>query len=392
MTDRSDGPETRLVHAGRDVAGHAGAVNIPPYRASTILFPTLDALQAEDPDFSRIQYGRLGTPTSRAFEAAVAELEGGYRSIACPSGLSAITTALLAFVKAGDHVLVSDSCYGPTRDFCRHDLARFGVEATFFDPMIGASIDTLVRPETRVVFVEAPGSITFEVQDIPAIVHAAKAKGCVVIADNTWSAGVFLKPLSLGVDISIQAGTKYIGGHADANLGVVTCNAATWKTVKLAATRLGVAAGSEDVHLGLRGMRTLAVRLRRHQETGMKLAAWLAIQPETLRVLHPALPDCPGHAVWTRDFTGASGLFAVEIARQPRAALAAMLDGLRLFGMGYSWGGFESLILPLNPKPHRTATAWDDRGTLLRLHAGLEDPDDLIWDLDDAFHRMRGAA
>ncbi len=383
---------TRLAHLGRDPAGHAGAVSIPPYRASTILFQTLAELEARDPDYTGVRYGRLGTPSSHAFETAMAELEGGHRAVACGSGLSAVTTALLAFLKAGDHLLMTDSAYGPTREFCDGELARFGVQTTYYDPLIGAGIASLIRPETRVVFLESPGSVTFEVQDVPAIAAAAKARGCTVMIDNTWAAGVYLKPLSLGVDISIQAATKYVGGHADANLGVAVCTAEAWRPVKDTAVRLGVAAGSEDLFLGLRGLRTLTVRLERHQATALRLAEWLARQPETLRVLHPAFPDCPGHALWKRDFTGASGLFAVELRPQPRAALAAMLDGLALFGMGYSWGGFESLILPQNPGRIRTAVPWRDRGTLLRLHAGLEDADDLIADLDRGFHRLRRAA
>lgn len=387
-----DREPTRLCHAGRAPGEHAGTVNIPPYRASTILFPTLDALESRDPDFETVRYGRLGTPSSHAFEDAMAELERGHRAVACGSGLNAVTTVLLAFLKAGQHLLMVDSCYGPTREFCDDFLARFGVRTTYYDPLIGSAITDLIRPETSVIFMESPGSVTFEVQDIPAIVAEAKARGCKVVIDNTWSAGVFLKPLELGVDVSIQAVTKYVAGHADANLGVAICTPESWRSVKETAVRLGVAVGSEDLYLAMRGLRTLAVRLDRHQANGRRLAEWLAVQPETLRLLHPAFPSCPGHAVWKRDFKGACGLFAVELRPQPRAALAAMLEGLRLFGMGYSWGGFESLILPMNPRRFRTATSWEGRGTLLRLHAGLEDPDDLIRDLEDGFARLREVA
>lgn len=390
--DAEPGLSTRLAHAGRDPAGHAGSVSIPPYRTSTVLFPSLDALEARDPDHLGVRYGRLGTPSSHAFEEAMAALEGGHRAVTMGSGLSAITTTLMAFLKAGDHLLMTDSCYGPTREFCDGDLARFGVTTTYYDPLIGGGIAALIRPETRVVFLESPGSITFEVQDVPAIAAAAKARGCVSMIDNTWSAGVFLKPLRLGVDISIQAVTKYVAGHADANAGVAVCTAETWRPVKEMAVRLGVAAGSEDLFLALRGLRTLAIRLERHRATALRLAEWLKAQPETIRLLHPAFPDCPGHAHWARDYTGSCGLFAVEIAPRTRPALAAMLDGMRLFGMGYSWGGFESLILPLNPRRMRTATAWEGRGTLLRLHAGLEDADDLVRDLEDGFRRLREAA
>jgi len=383
--------DTRMAHAGRSPAAHSGAVNIPPYRASTILYPTLDALQTPDPDHRAVRYGRIGTPSSHAFEEAVAALEGADRAVSFGSGLQAITTVLLAFARAGDHILVTDSCYGPTREFCTGMLAGLGVTAAFFDPRIGAGIAALMRPNTRLVFLESPGSLTFEVQDLPAIAAAAHGHSVPVVMDNTWSGGVFHKPLALGADISIQAATKYIGGHADANLGVAACTAETWRPVKEAAIQLGATAGADDLFLGLRGLRTLPTRLRRHQETGLILADWLAKQPETVRILHPGRPDHPDHHLWKRDFTGASGLFAVEIVALPRPALAAFLDGLELFGMGFSYGGFESLILPMNPARHRTAIPWAAKGQLLRIHAGLEDPDDLIADLDRGFARLRKA-
>lgn len=383
---------TRLAHLGRDPGGHAGAVNIPPYRASTILHQTLAAFLTPDPEYRSIRYGRTGTPSSHAFEEAMAELEGGCGAVAVGSGLQAITVALSAFVQAGDHILVTDSVYGPTRHFCGQMLARLGVETEFYDPGIGAGIAGLIRENTRLILLESPGSLTFEMQDVPAIVAAARARGCLTLIDNTWAAGVFFKPLALGVDVSIQAATKYVCGHSDATLGVIIAREESCRlAVKQSAVTLGAAAGADDLFLALRGLRTLPVRLVRHQETGIRLARWLAGQPEVRRVLHPALPDDPGHALWQRDFTGACGLFAVELERIPQDALAAMLDGLSLFGMGYSWGGFESLILPAFPDRIRTAVPWRGRGTLIRLHAGLEDAEDLIRDLDRAFGRLRGA-
>lgn len=380
--------DTRLIHDGRDPAGHAGAVNVPPYRASTILFPNVEALDSADPEFRGVRYGRTGTPSSHAFEQAMAALEGGDRAISFGSGLQAITTCLLAFLKAGDHLLMVDTCYGPTRAFCRR-LGRLGIETTFYDPLIGAGIADLIRPETRVVFLESPGSQTFEVQDVPAIAAIAKARGCTVMIDNTWAAGVWFRPLAHGVDVSIQACTKYVAGHADANLGVAVCTAATAMAVKLTAVELGATAAADDLFLGLRGLRTLPLRLARHQDTGFALADWLAAQPEIARVLHPGRPDCPGHALWRRDFTGACGLFAVQFHQTlPTPALSALLDHLSLFGLGYSWGGYESLALPCDPRRSRSAVPWQG-GTLLRLHAGLESPDDLIHDLSGGFDRLR---
>jgi len=382
--------ETRLAHLGRDPAGHRGAVNIPPYRASTILSPDLATLRSFDPDWRDIRYGRIGTPSSHAFEEAMAALEGGERAVAFGSGVQAVTTCLLAFARSGDHILVSDSCYGPTREFCDELLAHHGIATTWFDPRIGDGIAGLIRPETRLVFLESPGSLTFELHDTPAIVAVAKARGIVTIQDNTWGAGLFHKPLALGVDVSLQAATKYIVGHADASLGIAVASGDAFRAIKRTAILLGACAGSEELYLGLRGLRTLSVRMARQQETGLALAEWLAGQPEVVRVLHPARPDHPDHGLWRRDFTGAAGLFAVELAPLPDRALAALLDGLSLFGLGYSWGGFESLILPVRPTRVRTAVPWTG-GQLLRLSAGLEDVRDLIADLDQGFARLRKA-
>jgi cysteine-S-conjugate beta-lyase len=376
---------TRLAHAGREPARQHGFVNTPIYRGSTVIFPTLASLEADDQEFS---YGRLGTPTVRALEQAIAELEGGHRTLLTPSGLSAIATALIAFVSAGDEVLVSDSVYRPTRRFCDHVLKRLGVKTTYYDPLIGGEIASLITQKTRVVFTESPGSQTFEVQDIPAIAKAAHEAGAVVILDNTWATPLYFKPFAHGADVSVQAATKYIVGHADAMLGAITATERASAAVCKAHEDLGLCPGPEDVYLGLRGLRSLGVRLERHQKSGLELARWLAGRPEVARVIHPALPSDPGHALWARDFTGASGLFSIVLKPVPRAKLAAMVDGLNLFGMGYSWGGFESLILPFDPSTYRTATKWRAEGPALRLHVGLEDVDDLKADLEAGFARL----
>ncbi|MGH6749380.1 MAG: cystathionine beta-lyase [Methyloceanibacter sp.] len=377
--------ETRLAHAGRAPARHHGFVNTPIYRGSTVLFPTLAGLEANAQDFT---YGRLGTPTVKALEEAIAELEGGARTLLTPSGLSAIATSLLAFVSAGDEILVSDSVYRPTRRFCDHVLKRLGVRTIYYDPLIGAGIKKLLGAKTKLVFAESPGSQTFEVQDIPAIVKAAHDAGAVVILDNTWATPLYFKPFAHGVDVSIQAATKYIVGHADAMLGAITASEKAARAVEKSHEDLGLCPGPEDAYLGLRGLRTLSVRLARHQQSALELARWLKSRPEVARVLHPGLPSDPGHALWRRDFTGASGLFAIILKPASHAALAAMLDGLSLFGMGYSWGGFESLILPFDPRDYRTATTWEAEGPALRLHVGLEDVDDLKADLEAGFARL----
>lgn len=383
----TDGPATRLSHGGRGDA-YAGTVNLPPFRASTILFEDVEDLNSGDPDWTKTRYGRTGNPSSHAFEEAMAELEGGYRAVSFGSGLQAITTALQAFVRLGDHLLVTDSCYGPTREFCRDMLTAQGVEVEFYDPLVAGGIEALFRPNTRAVFLESPGSLSFEVQDVPAIARAARSRGIVTMVDNTWAAGWFFKPLAHGVDISIQAATKFIAGHADSNLGIAVCNEATYRPIKKAAILLGACAGSEDLYLGLRGLRTLGVRMERHQQTGLTLATWLTSRPEVARVVFPALPDDPGHALWKRDFTGACGLFTVELKPIPRRAMAAMVDGLRLFGIGFSYGGFESLILPTSPAKSRSATEFKAEGPLVRIHCGLEEPADLIADLEQGFARL----
>jgi cystathionine beta-lyase len=382
---RGEQDDTRVVHAGREPSRFHGFVNTPIYRGSTILFPTVAALEANDQAFT---YGRLGTPTVRALEEAIAELEGGHATLLTPSGLSAIATTLLAFLSAGDHLLVTDAVYRPTRRFCDGVLKRLGVTTTYYDPLVGAGIAKLMQKNTRVIFAESPGSQTFEVQDIPAIAKAVHNKGAVLVLDNTWATPLFFKSFAHGADVSVQAATKYIGGHADIMLGALTANEATWPVIHRAHEELGLCVGPEDVYLGLRGLRTLSVRLERHQRTGLELANWLQARPEVAHVIHPGLPGDSGHAIWKRDFTGASGLFAFVLKPAPHKAVAAMLDDLKLFGMGYSWGGFESLIIPFDPSEYRTATQWKAAGPALRIHAGLEDVEDLKADLAAGFARL----
>lgn len=381
--------ETLVTTAGRDPAKNFGIVNPPVYHASTVTFPTVAALEAAAKDpFNHVYYGRHGTPTTFALEEAVARLEGGHRGIACASGLAAITVSLLAYLEAGDHLLMVDSAYGPTRRVCDALLARLGVETTYYDPLIGTGIADLIRANTRVVFTESPGSLTFEVQDVPAIAEAAHARGAVVILDNSWATPLYFEAFEHGVDISIQAATKYLVGHSDAMLGVIVTSEETFRKVRTAAAVVGACAGADECYLALRGLRTLAVRLDRHQQTGLELARWLRDRAEVARILHPAFEDSPGHETWKRDFTGAAGVFGVILKAYPKRAVAAMLDGMELFAMGYSWGGYESLILPADLENLRTATTWRPEGPLIRIHAGLEELDDLIRDLDKGFERL----
>lgn len=380
---------TELVHSGRDPFAHHGFVNPPVYRGSTVLFKTVASFEKRD---QRYVYGRRGTPTTEALETVVARIEGGARTMLASSGLAAITHAMLSFVSAGDHVLVTDSVYQPTRKICENVLKRFGVETTYYDPLIGGGIAALMRPNTKVVFTESPGSQTFEVQDIPAIADAAHAKGAIVMMDNTWASPLYFKPFQHGVDVSIQAATKYIVGHADAMLGTITANERARPQLVEQAGYLGIGVGTEECYLGLRGIRTLEVRLERHWRSGLAIAEWLAARPEVARVLHPALPNHPGHALWKRDFLGASGLFAIVLKPVRKEAVAAMIEGLELFGMGASWGGFESLVLPFNATPYRTATRWEAEGPCVRIHIGLEDVHDLKVDLDAGFARLRANA
>ncbi len=387
--DKSDADlsyQTKVLHLGRSPDDQHGFVNTPVFRGSTVIFPTLEKLKSRTQAYT---YGRRATPTTHALERAITELEGGAATILTCSGLGAVSTALLAFVQAGDHILVTDSVYQPTRTFCDKMLARLGVETTYYDPQIGEKIATLIKPNTRLIFVEAPGSQTFEMQDIPAIAKVARAKNLWVLADNTWASSLLCQPLKLGADVSIQAATKYIVGHADAMLGCVTANTRASKYIDNAKEALGTSPGSEETFLGLRGLRTLDVRLQRHMVSALEIARWLEGRTEVERVIHPGLPSHPGHDIWKRDFTGASGLFAAILKPVPEKALAAFLDHLKLFGMGYSWGGYESLVIPFDPSSYRTATKWSEAGPALRFHIGLDDVGDLKADLAAGFERLR---
>jgi cystathionine beta-lyase len=394
--DRDDlEKDTLLVHLGRSPEQHHGAVNTPVYHASTILFPNVAAWDAaRDPAkrFDTIRYGLLGTPTTMALEEAVAKIEGGYRAMLVPSGLAAITGPLYACLSAGDHLLMVDSVYGPTRNFCDKVLSRAGVETTYYDPLIGAGIERLMRPNTKVVFCESPGSLTFEVQDVPAIAAVAHSRGAKVLLDNTWASPYLFPSFRHGVDVSIHAATKYIVGHSDVILGVVITNEESYSQVRSTCADIGLCAGPDDAYLALRGLRTLSVRLERHQKNALEVARWLQGRPEVSRVLYPALPEDPGHAIWKRDFLGASGLFGVVLQPAPKRAADAFVDALRLFGIGASWGGFESLVQPTHPARLRTGTKWQAEGPTLRFHIGLEDPRDLIADLASGFERMKEAA
>ncbi|WP_020176501.1 cystathionine beta-lyase [Methyloferula stellata] len=376
---------TKLVHAGRKPSEQSGFVNTPIYRGSTVLFPTLDDLLNRRMPFT---YGTQGSPTTEALQTAWTELSGAKGTVIVPTGLAAIAIALLAVVKAGDHILVSDSVYRPNRNFCDTILKRMGVETTYYEPLIGAGIEALIRPNTSVIFLETPGSQTFEVQDIPAIVAVARAKGICTILDNTWATPLFFQAHAHGVDISLEAGTKYLSGHSDLLLGLVTANEVWYPALHATYDAFAMCPGPEDVFLALRGMRTLELRLNEAQRQGLAMAQWLGGRKEVLKVLHPALPSCPGHEIWKRDFLGSSGLFSILLAPCSQQALAAFLDGLELFGMGFSWGGFESLVIPFDCKTYRTATPWAPQGPALRFSIGLEDIEDLKADLAAGFERM----
>ena len=376
--------ETRLVTAGRDTQAQKGFVNPPVVHGSTVLYPSAEDLRAHRGEF---QYGRHGTPTTKALQEVLMALEGPRCAGVglAPSGLAAISTTLLAVTKAGDHILVCDNVYRPSRNFCNGILARYGVETTYFDPLIGSGIENLFKPNTRAVLVEAPGSQSLEMPDLPAIAAVAHARGALVIDDNTWATPLYHRSLDQGVDISMQAATKYIGGHSDIMFGTISAKAGAWPIIAEAIRLLGVCAGPDDVFLALRGMRTLSVRLAQHYRSGLEIARWLERRAEVIRVLHPALEGDPGHTIWKRDFTGASGLFSIVLKPKPQAAVDAMLDSLKLFGMGFSWGGFESLAVPFNCSEYRTATQWEPGGPTLRLHIGLEGVDDLKADLERGF-------
>ena len=380
---------SRLVNLGRDVELSHGFVNLPPFRGSTVLYPDVETLKN---GAQRYTYGRRGTPTLEALSSAWTDLCGAAGTKLVPSGIAAIVASLMAALSAGDHLLMSDSVYGPSRAFADRTLKRMGIETTYYDPRVGAGIEALMRPNTRAVFTELPGSETFEVQDVPAIAEVAHARGACVILDNTWATPLFFSPHTHGVDIALEAGTKYLSGHSDLLLGLVSANEEWFDRLHRSTELMGIPAGPEDVFLALRGLRTMDLRLREAERQGLALATWLRERPEVLRVIHPALPDHPDHGLWKRDFSGSSGLFSIVLKPVSEAAVAALLDGLELFGLGYSWAGFESLVVPVDCTPRRTATRFAPGGPMLRFSVGLEDIEDLKADLDRGFARLRATA
>ncbi len=372
--------------AGRDPKLFDGAVNPPVQRVSTLLLSKVSELYGAD-----IQtYGLEGMAVHRTLEQALMEIEGGAAVQLVPSGLAACTLPFFAICKAGDHVLVSDSVYGPTRRFCDRLLKNMGVETTYFAPRIdAAALADLVRPSTKLLFLESPGSLTFEIHDTKALTGVARARGITTAIDNTWSAGVFFKPFEHGVDISIQALTKYQAGHADVLMGaILSADKTIAAQIRQTSKDIGFGVSPDEAYLALRGLRTMHVRLKQHDATAREIAAWMAARPEVAQVLHPALPDSPDHALWKRDFTGAAGLFGVVLKPCSDAQLAAMLEGYKHFGLGFSWGGYESLVIPCDPQVKRTATTWTTEGPLLRYSIGLETTADLMADLEAGFARL----
>lgn len=382
--------DTLLAHAGRAPEKFEGMVNTPVFRTSTVIFPTLEEYEKRaGDDYKSVRYGRHGTPTTFALEEAIARMEGGYQAVVLPSGLAAIAAAISAFVKTGDHLLVSDSVYAPTRSFCERRLRVNGVEVEYYDPLIAGGIAKLFRPNTKAVFCESPGSLTFEVQDIPAIAEAAHARGLVVLADNTWGTPYFFPSFERGVDVSIHSATKYIVGHSDVMMGAIVTSEKHWVTVRRTVADYGYSVSPEDCYLALRGFRTIGVRMKQQMANAIKVARWLRSRPEVKRVIYPALETDPGHALWKRDFEGAAALFSFVLDGADEKTAAAFVNALKLFSIGSSWGGYESLVVVARIAPYRTATRWNPGGPTIRLHIGLEDPDDLIADLEQAFERMK---
>ena len=385
---------TRLAQRGRVPRSQPGTVNIPVARASTVTFRSVaemhEVQRRFDADEPIPTYGMLNMPLRVGFEEVMVELEGGHRAVTLPTGLAANVVAILACVEAGDHILITDSVYQPVRRFCLRQLARLGVETTFYDPLVGEGIASLMKPNTTLVYVESPGSHTFEMQDIPAIAKAAHARGAAVIHDNAWATGVFYRSFDHGADIVVQPCTKYPAGHSDVIIGAVVTNEAYWPRVRDAARDYGQMASPDDIFLALRGMRTLEVRLRQHEKSGLHVAHWLQKHPTIASVLHPGLEGDPGHAIWKRDYLGCTGLFGVELKPCSGKQLAAFIDSLELFALGYSWGGFDSLIVPQNIQKSRSVRPWSG-GPLIRLHVGLEDPEDLCADLERGLERLRKA-
>nr|WP_172606626.1 cystathionine beta-lyase [Pantoea coffeiphila] len=379
---------TRLTQLGRSTQDQRGFVNCPVYRGSTVVFNSVEDLEHSRAEFA---YGTLGTPTIKNLEDAWTELAGAAGTVMSPSGLGAVALALMTTLKAGDHLLMPDTVYRPTRSFCDLTLKKFGVTTTYYDPLVGEGIVNLLRPETTTLFLESPGSQTFEIQDVPLMTRIARERGIKTIIDNTWATPVFFQAHRHGCDLSVEAGTKYLSGHSDLLMGMVSANAETWRDLRATYDSMAMLPGAEDCFLALRGLRTLHIRLKEAETRALNIASWLAEQPEVKTILHPAFESCPGHHLWQRDFTGSTGLFSIILdPAYDKSAVTRMLDGLELFGMGYSWGGFESLIIPFNCRDYRTVTQWKEQGATLRLQIGLEDPQDLIADLRAGLDRLHG--
>ena len=386
----SEGKQTKFITAGRDKKWTNGVVNPPVQRASTVVFETV--AEKNNAIINRANktlfYGRRGTNTHFALQDAMVEIEGGAGCALYPCGTAAISNAILSVVESGDHILMVDTCYGPTRDFCDQIMKKMGIETTYYDPIIGEELRDLIQPNTKVLFLESPGSITMEIQDVPMLARIAHEHDIVVMLDNTWAAGVNFSPFDFGVDISIQAATKYIVGHSDVMLGTAVANEKYWDQLREQSYLMGQCVSADDAYLGLRGIRTLDVRLRQHAENSLKVAKWLQSRPEVDHVRHPALDTCPGHEFFLRDFTGGNGLFSVILKSSDSKATTALLDSMKHFSMGYSWGGYESLILANEPQSFnslRTVAHPHFEGTLIRLHIGLEDVNDLLADLEQGF-------
>lgn len=393
-TSREPLPATFLVHGFHDPHAYGGVVTPPVFHASTVLFRNFDEFEARLAEVKSgaddvMYYGRYGTPQTFELQNTLAHLEGGHRSLLLPSGLAACTSAITALVKSGDHLLVSETVYGPVRHYIDSVLGRMNISATYFSASVGAGIADLFRPNTSLVFAESPGSQTFEVLDIPALADAAHRRGALLVLDNTWATPLYFKPFEHGADVSVHAATKYIVGHSDATMGLITTNEETWPRIRKHVRAMGLHAAPDDVYLAQRGLRTMVLRLQRHRDSALAVAEWLTGRPEIERVLHPALPDAPGHALWKRDFTGSSGLFSVVLRpKYEKQAFRTFIDSLSLFGLGLSWGGYESLVMPFDPRKARPGYAWPYEGFSFRLHIGLESPQDLIACLEDAFSRL----
>ncbi len=386
-TNKNHKLNTKLVHTGRDPDSYFGIVNPPLARTSSITYPNLAAY--ENPDH-KYRYGRIGNPMSDAFEGAMAELEGGVGAVSTQTGLSAITTAILSVVKSGDHILIVDTVYPYVRGFCANILERMNIETEYYDPMIGGGIEEKIRENTALLYMESPGSATFEVQDVPALVRAAKAKNIITIIDNTWSAGILFQPLRHGVDMSLQSCTKYIGGHSDINLGIIVCaNEARLKSLRTTAIDLGVAASQDDMALALRGLRTLTLRLKQNAENCARVVEWIKDRPEIDKIFFPALEGHRGHEFWKRDFSGTNGVFSITLKPASKEAVHGFVDALTLFPVASSWGGYESLLQPQYMSKCRSAVKWEEEGMCLRFQIGLEDPDDLIADIEQAFGKFK---